>query len=69
MFCYKQNSEDLIFACFHLFTVANKVALLIGNMDYQHGNQLGQLFHPINDVCGLMGSLLNMNGFKVSYLE
>lgn len=45
--------------------VANKVALLIGNKDYQHAQQLGKLFHPINDVCDLTGGLLNMNGFKV----
>ena len=47
-------------------SVANKVALLIGNKDYQHSQQLGKLFHPINDVCDLTGRLLNMNGFKVS---
>lgn len=44
-------------------TVANKVALLIGNKDYQV-QQLGQLFHPINDACDLTGRLVNM-GFKV----
>jgi len=45
--------------------IANKVALLIGNKDYQHAQRLGELFHPINDVCDLTGRLLNMNGFKV----
>ena len=44
--------------------VANKVALLIGNKDY-HFQQLGRLFHPINDACDLTGRLVNM-GFKVS---
>lgn len=43
--------------------VANKVALLIGNKDYGH-QQLGKLFHPINDVCDFTGRLINM-GFKV----
>ncbi|KAL9987618.1 hypothetical protein ACROYT_G001958 [Oculina patagonica] len=43
--------------------VANKVALLIGNKDYRF-QQLGRLFHPINDVCDLNGRLVNM-GFKV----
>ncbi|PFX27714.1 mucosa-associated lymphoid tissue lymphoma translocation protein 1-like [Stylophora pistillata] len=43
--------------------VANKVALLIGNKDYRH-QQLGKLFHPINDVCDFTGRLINM-GFKV----
>lgn len=50
----------------HFLSVANKVALLIGNKDYQHAQRLGELFHPINDVCDLTGRLLNMNGFKVS---
>lgn len=45
--------------------VANKVALLIGNRDYQHAQRLGELYHPINDVCDLTGRFLNMNGFKV----
>lgn len=45
--------------------VANKVALLMGNKDYQYSQQLGKLFHPINDVCDLTGRLLDMNGFKV----
>ena len=50
----------------HFSSVANKVALLIGNKDYHHDHQLGELFHPINDVCDLTGRLLNMNGFKVN---
>lgn len=45
-------------------TVANKVALLIGNKDYHESQQLGKLFHPINDACDLTGRLVNM-GFKV----
>ncbi|KAJ7371511.1 hypothetical protein OS493_024850 [Desmophyllum pertusum] len=44
--------------------VANKVALLIGNKDYRFQQELGKLFHPINDVCDFTGRLLNM-GFKV----
>lgn len=53
-----------ILCSFLFFLVANKVALLIGNKDYGH-QQLGKLFHPINDVCDFTGRLINM-GFKVS---
>lgn len=44
--------------------VCDKVALLIGNRDYDHGDKLGMLYHPTNDVRDLAGVLQSI-GFKV----
>lgn len=46
-----------------LVSVSDKIALLIGNKDYE--NNLGKLYHPTNDVSDLAG-LLTSIGFKVS---
>ena len=61
MYCVLFKPVDVAF----FLLVANKVALLIGNKDYDEFQQLGKLFHPINDACDLTGRLVNM-GFKVS---
>lgn len=44
--------------------VYDKVALLIGNKDYEHYEKLGKLYHPTNDVRDIAGVLQSI-GFKV----
>ncbi|XP_028399098.1 mucosa-associated lymphoid tissue lymphoma translocation protein 1 homolog isoform X3 [Dendronephthya gigantea] len=44
--------------------VCDKVALLIGNKDYDHCDKLGKLYHPTNDVADIAGVLRSI-GFKV----
>ena len=44
--------------------VCDKVALLIGNRDYDHYDKLGKLYHPTNDVRDIAGVLQSI-GFKV----
>ncbi|CAB3989272.1 mucosa-associated lymphoid tissue lymphoma translocation 1 homolog [Paramuricea clavata] len=44
--------------------VCDKVALLIGNRDYDHCDKLGKLYHPTNDVRDIAGVLQSI-GFKV----
>ena len=47
-----------------IITVSDKVALLIGNKDYDHSEKLGKLYHPTNDVRDIAGVLQSI-GFKV----
>ena len=50
-----------------VFSVCDKVALLIGNKDYVHYNELGKLYQPTNDVRDIAGVLQSI-GFKVYYV-
>ena len=53
------NTKNTVF-----IPVCDKVALLIGNRDYDHYDKLGKLYHPTNDVRDIAGVLQSI-GFKV----
>ena len=57
---------SLILSCYLsvILAVFDKVALLIGNKDYDHSEKLGKLYHPTNDVRDIAGVLQSI-GFKV----
>eukprot|EP00794_Sanderia_malayensis_P017797 gene17797-19574_t len=48
----------------HTVNPVSKVALLIGNQSYEHGNDLGRLVHPGNDARDIGGALRSI-GFTV----